>query len=126
KILRLLLPRLAKKHRLRLLAGDCGYDDSRLRLALRKLGIRPLLKHREFNNLQRAWNRRITKKDYNQRWKNETTFSAIKRKYGSYLTSRKWFNQLKEMKLLAIIHNLDVDLRKFFILLVGFLQSKNK
>ena len=45
------------------------------------------------------------KKDYNQRNKNETVFSVMKRRFGEALTSRKTGMQNKEMILKMIAYN---------------------
>lgn len=41
------------------LTGDKGYDDQNLRHLARDHGIRPLIKHREFSSLYKAWNARL-------------------------------------------------------------------
>lgn len=125
KIIGPLAKKTKKRHKVRSLSGDCGYDSKEVRKELRELGIRPLIKHREFTSLQRAWNARMNKKEYNQRWLVETANSVIKRKYSDCLSSRSWWNQFKELKLLALIYNIDVELRKFFSWIIGFLQSNS-
>jgi IS5 family transposase len=119
----IMLPLVKKtrtKHKIKSARGDRGYDDKEIRDTLRDLGIRPLIKHREFKSIDKAHNARMSKKDYNQRLKNETVNSALKRKYGDHVSSKKWNNQFKEMKLMGFVYNLDVDLRTF---LIGFLQG---
>lgn len=37
----------------------------------------------------------------------ETMFSVIKRKYGEEIKARKYWNQLKEIKIKLLVHNLD-------------------
>ena len=48
----------------------------------------------------------LNREKYRQRNLVECTFSMIKRKYGETLRSRKYYNQLKEIKTRIIIHNL--------------------
>lgn len=37
----------------------------------------------------------------------ETMFSVIKRKYGEEVKARKYWNQVKEVKIKLLVHNLD-------------------
>ncbi|WP_439330789.1 transposase [Halorubrum ezzemoulense] len=64
------------------LAGDKGYDDQSIRDALRSAGVRLLLRHRLFAAYDYAHNVRLDSELYGQRWMAETTFSAIKRRFG--------------------------------------------
>ncbi len=43
---------------------------------------------------------------YGQRNMVETVFSVIKRKYNENVRSRKYFNQIKEIKIRMLIHNM--------------------
>ena len=49
---------------IRILLGDKGYDDQQIRALARENEIRPLIKHREFSSLQKAWNARLDAKLY--------------------------------------------------------------
>jgi transposase len=44
---------------------------------------------------------------YNQRNISETTFSAVKRKFGETLRARKFRNKVKEIKVKLIAYNID-------------------
>ncbi|MBP2132705.1 transposase [Methanomicrobium sp. W14] len=46
---------------------------------------------------------------YGQRNLVECVFSMIKRKYGETLRSRKYYNQLKEIKTRIIVHNMLIE-----------------
>ncbi len=61
------------------LTGDKGYDDQKLRRLARDHDIRPLIRHREFTPLHKAWNARLDSGLYYQRNMNETVNVAIKR-----------------------------------------------
>ena len=65
------------------------------------------------------------KKIYHQRSKVETVFSVIKRKYGSWILSKSFETQKKELLFRLIAYNID---RKLILSLVilGFHQSSNK
>jgi IS5 family transposase len=89
------------------LLGDKGYDDQQIRATARKNDIRPLIKHREFSSLQKAWNARLDADLYAQRNQNETVNSRLKRKYGAFVRSRRWWKQFREIALACIVHNLD-------------------
>ena len=77
-----------------ILLGDKGYDDQKVRASAREEDIRPLIKHREFSSLHKAWNARLDADLYGQRSQNETVNSQLKRKYGAFIRSRHWWKQL--------------------------------
>ena len=85
-----------------------GIRDSMTRSSrlCRELGIRPLIKHREFGPIQKAWNARMEKELYNQRSLCECVRS-ISRKYGSFVRSRKWFKQFREELVKHLVYNID-------------------
>ena len=89
------------------LIADKGFDDERFRRLCRELGIRPLIKHREFRPIQKAWNARMKKELYNQRNQCECVRSSISRKYGSFVRSRKWFKQFREELVKHLVYNID-------------------
>jgi len=99
------------------LHGDAGYDSKPIRDSLRRQGIRPVIKHRVFWNIDKAHNARL--KDYGKRSMSETVNSMMKRKYGDYVSSKAWNNQFKEMNLKCLVHNIDLML----VFLRGFLRS---
>jgi IS5 family transposase len=92
------------------LLGDKGYDDQQIRTIARKNEIRPLIKHREFSSLQKAWNARLDAELFGQRSRSETVNSRLKRKYGTFVWSRRWWKQFRELALACIVHNLDKTL----------------
>ena len=92
---------------IKVLLGDKGYDDRNFRNLCRRMGIRPLIKHREFRPIQKAWNARMDERLYNQRNQCENVRSSMTRKYESYVRSRKWFKQFREVLVKCIAFNLD-------------------
>jgi len=50
--------------------------------------------------------RDFDKEKYGHRNMVETVFSMIKRKYGDTVRSRKYFNQVKEIKIRMVLHNM--------------------
>ena len=107
---KIVLP-LTKHHRLRVLCGDMGYDDGKVRRILRGRGTRPLIPHRAFKPKHRCWNSLLDEKLYHKRSLSETVNSVIKRKYSDTLYSKNWRSQFKELKLLAVVYNIDRKIR---------------
>ncbi len=56
---------------------------------------------------------------YHQRNKVETVFSVLKRKYGESLKARRYWLQVKEIKMKAIVHNLSRLISFVLIILIG-------
>lgn len=72
--------------------------------------MKPLIKHREFNTIHRAKNVLLDDNSYNQRAMAESTFYALKRRYGDTLRSRTWFGQFRELVLKAAVRNVKLTL----------------
>jgi len=89
------------------LTADRGYDDGMLRAMLRGVKVRPLIKHREFKPYDKAANARIDKGLYHKRSLLESVNSAVKRKYGSWVRSRAWGRQFREIVVKHFIYNID-------------------
>lgn len=107
---KIVLP-LTQKHRLRVLCGDMGYDDSKVRRTLHDRGVRPMILYRSFKPKHKYWNSLFNQKLYHKRSLSETVNSVIKRKYSDTLYSKHWRNQFKELKLLAIVYNFDKNIK---------------
>lgn len=93
-----------------ILLGDKGYDDQTVRALAREDGVRPVIKHREFSSLHKAWNARLDANLYGQRSQNETVNSSLKRKYGAFVRSRHWWKQFREIVVGCLTHNIDKSL----------------
>jgi IS5 family transposase len=93
-----------------ILLGDKGYDDQKIRALARREGVRPVIKHREFSSLHKAWNARLNSDLYGQRSQSETVNSTLKRKYGAFVRSRRWWKQFRELTIACLIHNVDRSL----------------
>jgi len=117
-----LVEKVLKYFPVKVLAADKGYDSKEIRDNLREAGVRPLIKHREFTNLDKAHNARMKKDDYNQRLMNETNNSTVKRKYGDTLTTKTYWTQVRETLLTAITHNIDRYINTIKSLLTQGLQ----
>jgi len=108
--------------------ADKGYDSKSNRyFVLRKMNAYPHIPYRKISgiNYERTGVPLIfDEKIYHQRSKVETVFSVIKRKYGSFILSRNYESQKKEILFRMIAYNLD---RKIILSLViiGIHQSHN-
>ncbi|QLG61898.1 IS5 family transposase [Halorarum salinum] len=105
-------PQVAKRNAasIAVLTGDKGYDDQKLRRLARDHDIRPLIKHREFTPLHKAWNTRLDSDLYHRRNMNETVNAAIKLRFGAFVRSRRWWKQFRELVLKCVVHNLERSL----------------
>ena len=104
-----IVPSLIKRNteEVTVLLGDKGYDDQKVRALARNEGVRPLIKHREFSSLHKAWNARLDADLYSQRSQTETVNSRLKRKYGAFVRSRHWWKQFRELVVGCLTHNID-------------------
>lgn len=66
--------------RLNTITADNGYDWDNFRPELRENHVRPVIKHREFNNLDKAHNAGLTDDVYHQRSVLECSFRVIKKR----------------------------------------------
>jgi IS5 family transposase len=118
---RIILPVIANcLHKIDTLVADKGYDDNRIREALKSVGITPVIPYREQTVLDKIANSKQDKKVYHRRSLNESVNRSIKTKYGEELVSVKWRNQQKEVSLLCILHNIE---RQLMVIWIGFQQS---
>ena len=118
KIILPLVQKALKGFRITVLPADKGYDDKLVRDELRRLGIRPLIKHREFKPIDKANNKRMKSKDYHQRSMSETVNSMLKRKYDDTLHTKSYWNQCKEIMLMAVVHNIERKMSYFCFICV--------
>lgn len=95
------------RDQLSIVTADKGYDWAKLRQRLRDDNLRPVIKHREFDSLDRAHNARLDDSVYHQRSIVETVFSVIKRRYGDRLRARTWYGQFRETVLKAAVKNIE-------------------
>lgn len=93
--------------RIDIITADKGYDWGELRTKLREHGVRPVIKHREFDNLDKAHNARLDDDTYHRRSVVECSFRILKQRYGDRLTTRSWYRQFRELTLKAAVKNID-------------------
>ncbi len=92
------------------LTADKGYDWWLLRQKLRSEGVKPVIKYREFGWNGVAGNVLIDDETYHQRSNVESTFFALRRKYGEIVRSRTWFGQFRELVLKCAVRNIELSL----------------
>ena len=121
-----------KNVKCKIVLADKGYDSRKNRyFVLRKMKAYPHIPYRKTSGATYIHKKKkieFDEKIYHQRSKVETVFSVIKRKYGSYILSRTFESQKKELIIRLIAYNID---RKIILSLVirGIHQSpitKNK
>ena len=95
---------------IRTITADKGYDWADLRDELRDHGVRPVIKHREFDNLDKAHNARIDDEVYHRRSVAECSFRVLKQRYGDRLTARAWYRQFRELALKVAVKNIDTGI----------------
>ena len=93
---------------------DKGYDSERIHALIRdeiKADAIIPLRERKRKKVKGKYRKQLhlvfDKIKYNKRNIAETTFSVIKRKFGEVLRARKFYNQVKEIKLKLIVYNIN-------------------
>lgn len=74
---------------------------------LRDNDVRPLLKHREFDSLDKGHNARMDEDIYHQRSSVETQIRILNQRYGNRVAARTWYKQFSELALKAAVKNID-------------------
>ena len=95
--------------KLNILTADKGYDWWLLRQRLRAEGVKPVIKHREFGWHGIANNLLQDDTIYHQRSNAESTFFALRRKYGEIVRARTWFGQFRELVLKCAVRNIELS-----------------
>lgn len=93
--------------RITTITADKGYDWAKLRSKLREHDTRPVIKHREFDNLDKAHNARLSDDVYHRRSVVECSFRVLKQRYGDRLSARTWYGQFRELALKTAVKNID-------------------
>ncbi len=92
---------------------DKGYDSEKIHQYIREnIGAESIIPVRKWNGniysgkYRKEMIKNFNQEKYGQRNMVETVFSVIKRKYNENVRSRKYFNQIKEIKIRMLIHNM--------------------
>ena len=103
--------RVMKNIKCKYVVADRGYDSRKNRyFVLRNMKAYPHIPYRKWSG--RTYERtgiplKFDKKIYHQRSKVETVFSVIKRKYGSFVLSKSFETQKKELLIRLVAYNID-------------------
>jgi Transposase DDE domain. len=93
---------------------DKGYDSEKIHALIREeikaesiIPLRVRKRKKIKGKYRKQLNLSFDKIKYNKRNIAETTFSVVKRKFGEVLKARKFFNQVKEIKIKLIVYNIN-------------------
>jgi transposase len=102
---------------------DKGYDSENIHLLVREqlkaiavVPLRQRKRKRIRGKYRRKMNMEFDEELYHQRNLVETMFSVLKRKYGEEMKARKYRNQVKEIKMKLLVHNIDRCARVIFVI----------
>lgn len=120
-----------KNIKCKFVVADRGYDSRANRLfVLNKMKAYPHIPYRIYSGstVTNHGHKKIICDDriYHQRSKVETVFSVIKRKYGSFILSKNFESQKKELLFRMIAYNIDRNIILSVTLIIGIHQSPNK
>jgi len=93
------------------ITADKGYDWWLLRNKLLAEGVKPLIRCREFGREGIAENALMDDTKYHQRSNVESTFFALRQRFGGTLRARTWFGQFRELVLKCAVRNVELALK---------------
>ena len=94
--------------KLTVLTADKGDDWELLRWRLQSEGIKTVIKYCESGWHGIANNVLLDETTYHQRSNIESTFFALRRKYGELVRARTWFGQFRELVLKCAVRNVEL------------------
>jgi transposase len=117
-----LLKQCDKTRRSNYYVMDKGYDSeaihSLVREELEAIAMIPL-RQRKRKKIKGKYRKKMIKEFeeilYYVRNLAETMFSVLKRKYGEEIKARNYWNQVKEIKIKLLVHNLDIPVKVIYI-----------
>ncbi|WP_319509135.1 IS5 family transposase [uncultured Methanolobus sp.] len=117
-----LLRQCHKTRRSKYYVMDKGYDSEELHSLTREqldaiamIPLRLRKRKRIKGKYRRKMEREFDRELYHNRNLVETMFSVLKRKYGEEVRSKRYWNQLKEVKFKILVHNLDSYVKVIFV-----------
>ena len=100
---------------------DKGYDSEKLHSFIREeikansiIPVKIRKRTRIIGEYRQQLNENFDKKVYNRRSIVETVFSVIKRKFGEIVKARKYYNQVKEIKIKMLVYNINKNIINSF------------
>ena len=97
--------------KLSIITADKGYDWWLLRNRLLAEGVKPLIRRREFGWEGVAENALMDDRTYHQRSNVESTFFALRQRFGGRLRARTWFGQFRELVLKCAVRNVELAVK---------------
>jgi hypothetical protein len=104
---------------------DKGYDSEKLYSFIREevnansiIPVKERKRTRIIGEYRQQLHKNFDKKVYNRRSIVETVFSVIKRKFGERVKVRKFYNQVKEIKVKLLVYNINKKIVNSFWLKV--------
>lgn len=111
--------------------ADAGYDsEANHRFCRQTLGVRSIIPARGHRPgaattaYRRAMQQHFPRRLYGQRWKAETVFSVVKRKFGDAVSARRDVGQYWQLLLLGVTYNLH-RLQILFVVVVVTVSRHN-
>lgn len=112
---------------------DKGYDSEIIHKQIREeigsdsiIPVRDRMRKQIKGKYRRKLNRDFDKTRYNKRSLVETVFSVLKRTLSETIRARKYWFQVKEIKIRLIVYNVQLAVKKFFIVLILRISTKPK
>ena len=88
-------------------AADKAFQDWHTSFEFYTLDVDPLILQRGSAPLTVGHNALIWSKEYSQRWMAETSYSTVKRSFGSAVRVRVWYREFREIVLMFAISNIE-------------------
>jgi IS5 family transposase len=88
-------------------AADKAFHDWNTKFELYAHDIDPLILQRGSSPLTVGHNALIRTNGYSQRWMAETSYSTVKRSFGSAVRARFWYREFREIVLMFAISNIE-------------------
>jgi transposase len=105
---------------------DKGYDSEKIHILIREeikadsiIPLRVRKRKKIKGKYRKQLHLTFDKIKYNKRNIAETTFSVVKRKFGEVLRARKFFNQVKEIKIKLIVYNINKKVVQIICIKIG-------
>ena len=116
-----LIKQVQRKKKAKCYVMDKGYDSEKLHSFIREeikansiIPVKIRKRTRIIGEYRQQLNENFDKKVYNRRSIVETVFSVIKRKFGEIVKARKYYNQVKEIKIKMLVYNINKNIINSF------------
>lgn len=96
--------------RLTVITADKGYDWADIRTLMRTNSVRPVIKHRVSDSLDKSHNARIDDDVYHQRSNVKSVIRILKQRYGDRVRARTCYGHFRELAINAAVKNIDTGI----------------